>query len=73
MNYQKHYNKLINRARSRILDYYCESHHIVPVCMGGKGTEEVLLTPEEHYVAHQLLVKMYPNNSRLIYAANMMS
>ena len=41
--------------------------------MGGKGTEEVQLIPEEHYVAHLLLVKMHPGNKSLIYAANMMS
>ncbi len=33
----------------------------------------VLLTAEEHYVAHQLLVKIYPQNNKLIYAVNMMS
>ena len=71
MNYTKHYNLLMERARHRTLEVYCESHHILPICMGGKGTEEVLLTPEEHFVAHQLLVKMYPGNSKLIYAANM--
>lgn len=32
----------------------------------------VVLTPEEHFVAHQLLVKMYPQNEKLIFAANMM-
>jgi hypothetical protein len=32
----------------------------------------VNLTPEEHYVAHQLLVKIFPNNSKLINAAMMM-
>jgi hypothetical protein len=32
----------------------------------------VNLTPEEHYVAHQLLVKIYPNNLALLFAANMM-
>lgn len=30
------------------------------------------LTAEEHYVAHQLLVKMYPGNRKLIFAARMM-
>jgi hypothetical protein len=73
MNYQKHYNLLMNRAKHRKLEGYCESHHILPICMGGEGTEEVILTPEEHYVAHQLLVKIYPNNFELVYAANMMT
>lgn len=33
----------------------------------------VWLTAPEHYVAHQLLVKMYPNNTSLVYAANLMT
>jgi hypothetical protein len=42
--------------------------------MGGSDDEDNLveLTPEEHYVAHQLLVKMYPDNYNLSHAANMM-
>ena len=74
MNYLNHYNNLINRARIRILDSYAESHHILPKCMGGTDDKEnlVLLTSEEHYVAHQLLVKIYPNNHKLVNAAVMM-
>ena len=43
--------------------------------MGGKDDKSniVKLTPEEHYVAHQLLVKIYPHIKGLIYAANIMS
>lgn len=71
MNYKKHYNALINKAKNRILDGYYEIHHIVPRCLGGDDNPENLikLTPEEHYVAHQLLVKIYPNEPKLIYAA----
>jgi len=55
--------------------FYREGHRIVPGCMGGRYTEEnvAYLKPEEHYIAHQLLVKIYPGNSKLIYAASMMS
>jgi predicted nucleic acid-binding Zn ribbon protein len=75
MNYNKHYAILIERARSRILEVYIEKHHIVPRCLGGTNDKEniVALTPEEHYVAHQLLVKMYPKEHKLVYAANMMT
>ena len=62
MNYSAHYDRLIARARSQTLVGYHEQHHVVPKCMGG-GNELanlVNLTAEEHYVAHQLLVKMYP-------------
>lgn len=75
MNYQKHYSLLIERARNRILDAYTERHHIIPRCLGGRNKKEnlVSLTPEEHFVAHQLLVKIYPDNHKLIKAAVMMS
>ena len=75
MNYQKHYDTLINRAKNRLLEGYSERHHIIPRCMGGTNRKDnlVALTAEEHYVAHQLLVKMYPDNDKLIYAAKIMT
>lgn len=75
MNYEKHYNLLIERAKSRKITDYVERHHIVPRCMGGTNAKSNLvnLTPEEHYVAHQLLVKIHPNNDSLVYAANKMT
>ena len=74
MDYLKIYNSLIERASIRDVDQYYESHHIIPKCMNGSDEPDnlVLLTPEEHYLAHQLLVKIYPNNTNLAYAANMM-
>lgn len=74
MNYEQHYRRLIERAQSRVYEGYTETHHIRPKCMGGTDSKANLveLTPEEHYVAHQLLVKIYPNNSKLIKAAQMM-
>lgn len=77
MNYELHYQTLISRAKSRInnpTEYY-ESHHILPKCMGGNDSDANLvdLTPEEHYTAHLLLVKLYPNNPKLIIAASMMT
>jgi len=74
MNYKNIYETLINRARDRILEIYTESHHIIPRCMNGDNSVENLveLTPEEHYVAHQLLVKIYPQEYGLIKAAVMM-
>jgi hypothetical protein len=74
MDYKKHYDVLIERAKSRIVQGYTENHHVIPKCIGGTDNKDnlVRLTPEEHYVAHQLLVKIYPNNSPLINAAVMM-
>ena len=75
MNYKKHYNLLVERAKTRVIEGYTEKHHIIPKCMGGTddASNLVKLTAEEHYVAHLLLVKMYPNKGKLIYAANMMT
>jgi NUMOD3 motif len=63
MDYHTHYWTLIGRAQIRKLDGYCERHHIVPKCMGGSNADSniVELSPEEHYIAHQLLMKMFPS------------
>lgn len=77
MDYKAHYNRLIERAKCRSIlpGIYFEEHHIIPKCLGGadKSGNLVKLFPEEHYVAHQLLVKIYPKNQKLIYAALMMT
>lgn len=74
MNYKRIYDNLIERAKTRTIDGYTEKHHIIPRCMNGSDDDRnlVRLTPEEHYIAHLLLVKIYPDNSKLVYAANMM-
>ena len=74
MNYQRIYDLLIDRARNRILDSYKERHHIIPRCVGGSDDPKNLvdLTAEEHYIAHQLLVRIYNNNHALVQAAVMM-
>ena len=75
MDYKKIYDNLIFRAQDRLLDcqIYYENHHIIPKCLGGTDDNDnlVYLLPEEHYIAHLLLVKIY-NNPKLIHAANMM-
>lgn len=69
MNYQKIYDNLINRNILRT--GYVENHHILPRCLGGSNNQENLikLYPEEHYLAHLLLCKIYPGNQKLLYAA----
>lgn len=71
VDYQKHYDSLMNRAKTRTLSGYSEKHHIVPRCMGGSNDKEnlVRLTPEEHFVAHKLLVMIHPGNVKLLWAA----
>jgi hypothetical protein len=63
MNYERIYNQLISRAKTRILNGYKERHHIVPKCIGGTNTLDNLveLTAREHFLAHKLLCKIYPN------------
>lgn len=70
MDYRRHYEALIERARHRKVDGYVERHHVVPRCMGGTDAREniVPLTPEEHFVAHQLLVKIHPEHKTLAIA-----
>lgn len=75
MNYSLHYTRLIERSRSRVLEGYKERHHIIPRCLGGTDDRSniAVLTAEEHFVAHQLLVKMYPGNRDLVYATQLMT
>ena len=74
MDYSRIYIELMERSFERELTGYVEKQHIIPKCMGGdnKSRNIAILTPEEHYVAHQLLVKIYPKNNKLVFAANMM-
>jgi len=77
MDYCKIYQNLVLKGKERFPTpgIYYENHHIIPKCMGGTDEEHnlVCLTPEEHYLAHQLLVKIYPNEEKLTYAAFMMT
>jgi hypothetical protein len=82
MNYQKIYDTLIARAigRKKMNKHdpgyvYYERHHIVPKCLGGTDStlNLVYLTAEEHWIAHLLLVKLNPENNKLVYACQAMS
>lgn len=76
MNYKHHYEKLISRGKARTLppNVYREKHHIIPRGIGGSDAPEniVELTPEEHFVAHQLLVKIHPQELNILRACRMM-
>ena len=70
MNYRRIYNELIMRAwRRGGVEGYKEKHHIIPRCQGGGNDRAniVELTAAEHYIAHLLLMKMYPDNYKLAY------
>jgi hypothetical protein len=74
MNYQRIYHQIINRAqaesRKKSSKTYYESHHIFPRCLGGSNKREnlVLLTGREHFIAHWILTRIYPENSKLAFA-----
>jgi hypothetical protein len=84
MNYEKIYNDIISKARAEDRKkvkggIYYEAHHIIPKCLGGEGRSYdilhpniILLTAKEHYMAHRLLVLIYPNHKGLYYAMRMM-
>lgn len=75
MNYFRIYNQLIERAKNRTLKGYTEIHHIIPKCIGGENTDNnlVRLTAKEHFLAHKLLVEIYPNEHKLLWALWMMA
>lgn len=65
MNYEKIYNDLVQKAQTQILpkNTYIERHHIMMKCLGGSNDKSniVRLTPQQHYIAHLLLYKIYKN------------
>lgn len=65
MNYSKIYNDLISRGVERkTINGYFEMHHIKPKCFGGsdRAHNMVALTAREHFLAHLLLTKIYPES-----------
>lgn len=83
MNYLSIYNLIVSNAKStdrrkrKHTDekyVYYEKHHIIPKCVGGTNDTQnlVLLTAREHFVAHQLLTKIYPNEHKLVFALRRM-
>ncbi len=78
MNYTRNYFEYVsyvqtlNRSKNR--GTYYEKHHIIPKCIGGTDNSEnlVLLTAREHFLAHFLLCKIYPDNTKLLLAFHKM-
>ena len=77
MDYIKIYNQIMDRAKGRTPDKngYYETHHIIPKCMGGDNTKsnKVKLTYREHFMAHWLLHRNYPNNQSLAASFHIMA
>ncbi len=73
--YYRVYTAIVERGLTRGLDkkkvpFYTEKHHILPRCIGGldEDSNYVLLSAKEHYIAHRLLNRMYPDNKYLLNA-----
>lgn len=78
--YLDNYCNLVDNALKRGLTKstlfgYFEIHHIQPKCLEGedKSYNYVLLSPEEHVIAHVLLCKIYPNNIKLLRSVQIIS
>jgi hypothetical protein len=83
MDYQRIYNQLMTRAKSELdiriakkaIGNYFEGHHIIPRCLGGTGKSNnikhdniAILTAREHFLAHWLLHRIYPDNNKITHA-----
>jgi NUMOD3 motif len=71
--YYRYYNNIIERAKSRVLVEYTESHHIIPKSLGGSNSKDnlVKLTGKEHFICHLLLTKITEGDARkkMVYGA----
>lgn len=74
MDYNKLYCTFI-ASRKNMIRYkgngeYYEKHHIIPRCLGGTNKKHnlVLLTAKEHFLAHRILYKMYPNDRNIAFS-----
>lgn len=72
MDYLKIYNTLVEtrqQTRDSKQESNYEIHHVLPRCLGGsdESTNLVKLTYREHYIAHWLLIKIYPNEPKIYY------
>lgn len=56
--FKKWYDEIIVRAKTRRLEGYGETHHIIPSALGGSNvaSNKVKLTAREHFICHRLLV-----------------
>lgn len=74
MDYKKHYNLLLEKHKVTDNTQYGEVHHIIPKCVGGSDNKDNLIriSARSHFIAHQLLVKIYPDVHGLVLAVKFM-
>lgn len=75
MDYEKVYNSLCKRGQIREIEGYTEKHHIVMKSHGGLDDPSNIttLTAREHFLAHWLLARIFPNDYRTQAAFKMMA
>jgi hypothetical protein len=71
--YSSWYYAIIDTARKRKTEEYTEKHHIIPKSLGGSNENAniVSLTAREHFICHNLLVRMLDDphhRGKMIYA-----
>ena len=80
---------ITRKAANNLLGGYCEEHHVIPKCFFKDDSKDdsigwlegdpndknnlVFLSAREHYIIHQLLVKIYPGNKQISFACFMMT
>lgn len=64
--YKLWHDKIIAKAKNRVLEGYKEIHHIIPKSCGGSNDKDniVNLTAREHYVIHLLLPYFTTGNAK---------
>lgn len=64
--YTSFYFRIMENAKSRTIDGYCEKHHVVPRSLGGSNANSNIakLTTREHLIAHRLLIRMTVGKER---------
>ena len=60
--YFKLIRQVLQESRSKGEGVYYEAHHIIPKSFSKKSST-ILLTPEEHYLAHKYLAENWKNHS----------
>jgi hypothetical protein len=60
--YFKLIRQVLQESRSKGEGVYYEAHHIIPKSFSKKSST-ILLTPEEHYLAHKYLAEYWKNHS----------
>ena len=45
-------------------------HHIIPKCVNPQSREVTILTPREHYICHQILIRLHPKHPNLVFSCH---